>query len=136
MTPQSKCNIGSSTYKSQKTFAMATSLSCSVSAISVFCWPTTQPSPHKQQPAPYHSQKTSYSNFSPEISCHGNIPQHMWTPIEHMNPWAHPGNPNGISIGSAVFAQMTAACPYTLQWGAPSPPQNCPFPWGRDLDHI
>jgi len=27
--------------------------------------------------------------------------------------WAH--NPNGISIGSAVFAQMTAKCPYTLQ---------------------
>jgi len=27
-------------------------------------------------------------------------------------------NPNGISIGSTVFAQMTAECPYTLQWGA------------------
>jgi len=23
---------------------------------------------------------------------------------------------NGISIGSAVFAQMTEECPYTLQW--------------------
>jgi len=23
---------------------------------------------------------------------------------------------NGISIGSAVFAPMTAECPYTLQW--------------------
>jgi len=39
-------------------------------------------------------------------------------------------NPNGILIGSAVFAQMTAECPYTLQWGAPFPPQNCPF-WTR-----
>jgi len=29
--------------------------------------------------------------------------------------------PNGISIGSAVFAQMTAECPYTLQWDAPFP---------------
>jgi len=37
--------------------------------------------------------------------------------------------PNGISIGSAVFAQTTAECPYTLQWAA-LPPQNCPFPWG------
>jgi len=27
-------------------------------------------------------------------------------------------NPNGTSIGSAVFAQMTAECPYTLQWFA------------------
>jgi len=25
-------------------------------------------------------------------------------------------NPNGITIGSAVFAQVTAECPYTLQW--------------------
>jgi len=27
-------------------------------------------------------------------------------------------NPNGTSIGSAVFAQMTTECPYTLQWFA------------------
>jgi len=27
-------------------------------------------------------------------------------------------NLNGTSIGSAVFAQMTADCPYTLQWFA------------------
>ena len=39
-------------------------------------------------------------------------------------------NPIGISIGSAVFAQMTAVCPYTLQWDAPFPSQNCPLPWG------
>jgi len=29
--------------------------------------------------------------------------------------------PNGISISSAVFAQLTAAGPYTLQWAAPFP---------------
>jgi len=28
-------------------------------------------------------------------------------------------NPNGISIGSAVFAQMTVECPYALQWDVP-----------------
>jgi len=39
---------------------------------------------------------------------------------------------NGITIRSAVFAQMTAGCPYTLQWTALRP-QNCPFPLG-DLD--
>jgi len=27
-------------------------------------------------------------------------------------------NPNGIWIGSAIFAQLTAECPYTLQWAA------------------
>jgi len=42
-------------------------------------------------------------------------------------------NPIGISIGSAVFAQMTAECLY-FTMGCPfPPPQNCPFPWG-DLD--
>jgi len=30
-------------------------------------------------------------------------------------------NPNATSIGSAVFAQLSAECPYTLQWAAPSP---------------
>ena len=41
---------------------------------------------------------------------------------------------NGISIGSAVSAQLTAESPYTLvtlQWAALFP-QNCPFAW-RDL---
>ena len=37
-----------------------------------------------------------------------------------------------ILIGLAVFARMTAECPYTLQWGAPFSPQNCPFPWGSE----
>jgi len=37
---------------------------------------------------------------------------------------------NGISIGSAIFPQMTVECPYTLQWDAHSPPKICPFPWG------
>jgi len=40
--------------------------------------------------------------------------------------------PNGISISSAVFAQMTTACPYTLQWDAPSP-SKLSIPMG-DLD--
>jgi len=30
-------------------------------------------------------------------------------------------NPNGISIGSAVFAQLTAERSHTLQWAALSP---------------
>jgi len=29
--------------------------------------------------------------------------------------------PNGILIGSAVFAQLTTECPHTLQWATPSP---------------
>ena len=38
--------------------------------------------------------------------------------------------PNGILIGLSVFAQLTAVSPYTLQWAAPFPSQNCPFAWG------
>ena len=37
-------------------------------------------------------------------------------------------NPNGISICSAVFAQITADCRYALQ--GPFPPLNYPLPWG------
>jgi len=60
---------------------------------------------------------TSLSTFGP--------PSNTWflQPI-----WAH--SPNDISIDSAVFAQMSVECPYTLQWDTPFPPQNCPFPWG------
>ena len=44
-----------------------------------------------------------------------------------------PANPspirNGISISSAVFAQLMAESPYTLQWAAPSP-SKLTFTWG------
>ena len=30
-------------------------------------------------------------------------------------------NPNAISTGSAIFEQLTAQCPYNLQWVAPTP---------------
>jgi len=69
---------------------------------------------------------TAQSSATGQISHHqhvdGNVPQHLWTPS---NTWflrpirAH--NPNGISIGSAVLAQMTAECHYTLQRDAPFP---------------
>jgi len=44
-----------------------------------------------------------------------------------MIPWARPShNPSSISIGSVVFAQMTAPCPYALQRGASFPLQIAP----------
>jgi len=36
-------------------------------------------------------------------------------------------NPNAITIGLAVVAQLTAECSYTLQWGAPSALKIVPF---------
>jgi len=44
--------------------------------------------------------------------------------------------PNGISIGSAVFPQMTVECPYTLQWDTHSPPKNLPLPMGDLNPHL
>jgi len=39
-------------------------------------------------------------------------------------------NSNGIPIDSAVFAQTTVKCPYTLQWDAHSPQKNLPLSMG------
>jgi len=65
--------------------------------------------------------------FSPKIA-HSN--GGIWTPS---NTWflrsTRVSIPNGITIGSAVFAQLAAECPYILQRTAPSP-QNCRFPRG------
>jgi len=49
------------------------------------------------------------------------------------NFWAHPSpQVQTASIGSAVFKQMTAECPYTLQWAALSP-SKLPTPvWDVD----
>ena len=44
-------------------------------------------------------------------------------------------NPNIISIGSAVFAQITAESPYTLQWHVP-PPSKLPIPMGDLNPHL
>jgi len=42
--------------------------------------------------------------------------------IELVLSLAHPSpQPNDKSIGSAVFAQFTPECPYTLQWASLSP---------------
>jgi len=56
----------------------------------------------------------------------------IWTPsiLWFLGP-IQTHNPNGISIGSAVFTHTTVECPYTLRWNAPSPPpKNCPFQSG------
>jgi len=106
-------------------------------------WPR-KPSPRiKQLVASYHTikvkvivHKSSYSKLRPKIGCRGNV---LSTAGPASNTWflrpIQAYNPNGISIGLAVFAQMTAETSCTLQWDAPSTlPQNCPFPWGSGLD--
>ena len=47
-----------------------------------FEWSADHSNPlHNQLPSGYHSHKASYSNFSPKIGCHGNVPQHLWTSV-------------------------------------------------------
>jgi len=62
-----------------------------------------------------------------------SLPMGIWTTSTSWflgSIWTH--NPNGISLGSAIIAQMTAESPYTLQWDASFTPQNCPFPRGSE----
>jgi len=64
------------------------------------------------------------------------IPTGIWAPsnTRFLGPIrAHKSN--GISIGSSVFAQMTAVSLY-FTMGRPFPPQNCPFPWGDLEPHL
>jgi len=97
--------------------------------------PSAHPNPHqngKSISSAVFAQLTAespdtlqWAPLSPKIvHSYGRI----WTPsnLLFIGP-IRTHNPNGISIGSGVFAQMTVECPYTLQRDAPS--KKCPFPW-------
>jgi len=77
---------------------------------------------YNQLPSRCRSQTASYCNFCPKIGCHDNVGTSLST--------SGPHNPNGISIGLAVFAQMTTECQYTLQWDAPLPLKIAAFHGG------
>jgi len=103
-------------------------------------WPEKNPR-IKQRVASYHTtkviaHKVSYSKLHPKIGCHGNVPQHLWTPSNTWFLWPIPAhNPNGMLIGSVVFAHMTAECPYILHWDAPFPSKLL-LPMGRSRPHL
>jgi len=50
-------------------------------------------------------------------------------PARFLGSFFQAHNPNGISNGSAVFAQMTAKCPYTSQSDATSLLKIAPGIW-------
>jgi len=94
---------------------------------------TTQTANRSVQPFLHSSQQSVpilYNGrpFSPNFP----FPRGMWTPPS--NTWflgplqAH--KPNGISISSAVFAQMSTEFPCTLQWDAPFPLKIAAFHGG------
>jgi len=89
---------------------------------------------HNQLPSQYRSQKASYSNFSPKIGCHGNILQHLWTPIYNVIHWAHPSSQPKWHLDRfsrfctddrRVSLYFTMGCPFSLS--------KLPLPMG-DLD--
>ena len=56
---------------------------------------------------------------------HGGSGRHLTH--DSLGPSEPATRPNGIFIGSAVFAQITAECPYALQWDASFPLKITPF---------
>jgi len=110
--------------------------------------PSAHPSPQpKRQIDRFSRLCTAHVRESLYFTTGNSFPQNcpfpcgIWTPsntlfLEPIEAY----NPNGTSIGSAVFVQMTAECPYTLQSDAPptlkiapshggsGPPSNTQFP--------
>jgi len=86
---------------------------------------------HTTKVIAHQTPKTVIANCVPKLVAMATSPS---TYGSTSNTWflrpirAH--NLKGIPIGSAVFAQTTIECPYTLQWDSHSPPNICPFPWG------
>jgi len=83
-------------------------------------------------PANIVHTKPVNSNFSPKIGCHGNVPQHLWTPIQHMihtahsspQPKRHPYRFSRLCIDD----RRVSLC-FTM--GRPLSPKNLPLPiWG------
>jgi len=72
------------------------------------------------------------TSVSSGMSGHALLPQNCPFPWENCNVssmWFLGFTRLSISIGSTIFAQMTAECPYTLQWAALSP-SKLPLPMG------
>jgi len=94
-----------------------------------------KPTPRiKQRVASYHTtkviaHKASYSKLRPKIGCHGNVPQHCWTPSNTI-PMANPSSqPKRHLDRFSHFCTDDRTLSYTLHRDA-LPPQNCPFRWG------
>ena len=106
--------------------AMAMSLSYRVSGISAFCWPTTQtPSITNSLVTIVHIKPviaTLVQNWLPWQRPSAPLESHL---TRLLGPRAH--NPNGISVGYDIFAQMTAECPYAVLYnGTPLPRRITP----------
>ena len=101
-----------------------------------FVLPSAHPSPqHKRQIhrcscfCTAHSRKSLYFTMAdPKNSplLWGNL-----DPRLTRDSLGGPSEPTTQTASRSVqpFLHRCPQCPYTLQWDAPFPPKNCPFPW-------
>ena len=109
---------------------MTTSLRCRVSAISGFCRPITQtPSITNCLVAIVHTKPVN-SNISPKIDCHGNVPQHRWTPYKtwFLGPFEPTTQTASLSVQSFLH-RWPQSLPI-LYNGMPLSPSKLPLPIG------
>jgi len=71
------------------------------------------------------------SIFSPKIGCHGNVPQHLWSPIQHMIPTAHPSpQPKLHPYRFCRLCTDDRRVSLYFKMGRPFSPKNLPLPMG------
>jgi len=115
---------------------MTTSLRCKVLAISAFCRPTTQIPSVTNCLVAIVPTKPVNSNFSPKIGCHGNVPQHLWTPFQHMIPTAHPSPlPKRHPYWFSRLCTDDRRVSVYFTMGGPFSPQNLPLAMGGSGPH-
>jgi len=72
--------------------------------------------------------------LSGKIGCHGNVPQHLWTTIQHMIPTAHPSpQPKRHPYRFSHLCTDNRRVFLYFTMGRPFSPQNLRLPMG-DLD--
>jgi len=74
----------------------------------------------------------NYSKLRPKICCYGNVPQHLWTPIQHMIPTARPSpQPKQHSYRFSRVCTDNRRVSLYFTMGRLFSPKNLPLPMGR-----
>ena len=84
-----------------------------------------------------HQTPKPVSKLRSKIGCHSNVPQHLWTPIQHMIPTAHP-SPQPKRHPYRFSRLCTDDCRVSLYFtmGRPFSPKKLPLPMGGSGPHL
>ena len=81
-------------------------------------------------PRRYLPSESICSQCSPKIGCHGNVPQHLWSSIQHMIPTAHPSpQPKRHPYRFIRLCTDERRVSLYFTMGRPFSPKICSFPW-------